>query len=395
MTDSFEEWLHQKTHSLSDPSLRRTLHPICHQQGSLIRLNDTSYISFTSNDYLGLSQHEDVLQSYRDGIARWGAGSGGSRVLGGDREVFHILESRLASLTGQESALVFNSGYQANVGIVSALLTEKDVIYADKKIHASILDGARLSKAKLYRFAHHNTTHLKEILTKTRDLYANALIVTESVFSMDGDFCDIQELVHLKEAFQTWLMIDEAHAFGIYGKRYQGRIDCTQWAKSVDVTVGAFGKAVGTCGGFVSGTRLLKEWLIQACRSFLFSTAYCPAIAAATLTSLDILAPGDLQGQLAIRVASFKEQLTLNKIPFLGQSHIIGVVIGDEQEAMDVAQYFQNNGLWVQAIRHPTVAKGEARLRLVITAMHTQDMIDRLITILCSPYVREKIRFIA
>ena len=369
MTSPFDEWLAGKLHTVPEP-LKRCLMPIDNQQFPEITIHGNPFITFTSNDYLGLAMHPDIIHALCQGAQMGGVGSGGSRLLGGDRQIYHDLERYVGDLSGGLKATLFNNAYQANVGLFPALCGPKDAIYCDKHCHASLLDGARLSGARLYRYAHLDMKHLQHLLHKTRHLYDRVWLVTESVFSMDGDRACVEDLMTLKRMFSACLLVDHTHGFGIDTSFI---LD-----PQVDVWVVGFGKAIGTCGAAVLGSSLLQNWLIQSCRSLIYSTMFPPAIAQATLASLHTIQTGNLQQKLWKNVNYFKDLLYTLDISFLGDSHIIPIPIGDEQRALDIACQLQSANMWVQAIRYPTVAKHQARLRIIVTAAHTESHLDTL-----------------
>ena len=267
----------------------RELRPAAIRRGGLIRFGGKEYIDLSSNDYLGLSNHPKLIKAAKKALETYGTGSGGSRLLSGDLEICHQLEKKIAEFKGKEAALVFNSGYQANVGILSALYGEGDVIFSDKLNHASIVDGLLLSGAKFFRFRHNDMTHLESLLGKERPKFKHALIITETIFSMDGDRPDLKSLVGLKERFDCAIMVDEAHATGIFGKNGSGVVEEDGLTDKVDLIMGTFGKALGSFGAYLASSREIIDYMINRCRSFIYSTALPPATIASNLASIELI----------------------------------------------------------------------------------------------------------
>lgn len=338
-------------------------------------------IRCSTNDYLGLSTHPQVIHAIHSAIDTLGWGSTGSRLISGDRTIFHQLESELATWIGKPSALLFNSGYSLNLGVISTLMGPKDIIFADKLVHASIIDGIRISGAKCVRYAHQDLTHLKKLLTTHRHNHENALIVTESIFSMDGDCADIPTLITLKTDFNARLMIDEAHALGVYGQNGEGLSGKTQNQK-IDLIVGTFGKSFGGSGAFVACSEETKQTLVQSARSLIYSTAQPPATAAAALAALDLIKPGILGEQLRTKTAWFRQLLTSHNIHALGSTHIVPILAGQNEVAIHWSQTLAQAGFDIPAIRYPTVPRNQARLRVCLSLAQSERELTQLIAIL-------------
>lgn len=325
-------------------------------------------LDFSSNDYLALSEHPALIAAASEALQRYGTGAGAARLMSGNFPVHQELEQAVAALKGQEAALLFGSGYGANVGIIAALMGRDDVIFTDRLNHASIYDGCRLAGAKLARFRHNDLDHLEELL-RNRNTKGTRLIVVESVYSMDGDQAPLRELVGLKERYDCLLMVDEAHATGVFGAYGGGMIEEAGVAGGVDLAMGTFGKALGSYGAYVAASRQMIDFLVNRARSFVFSTALPPAVAAASLTAVRLIRqkPG-LRQELHSRVALFKECLRQGGISAdLGPSQIIPLQLGASAKAMAMAERLREHGLFVPAVRPPTVPEGTARLRFSIT----------------------------
>ncbi|MCD6389692.1 MAG: aminotransferase class I/II-fold pyridoxal phosphate-dependent enzyme, partial [Desulfobulbaceae bacterium] len=301
-----------------------------------------------------------------------GSGAGAARLMSGDLKIYHDLEKKIACLKGKEAALLFGSGYMTNSGIIPALAGRHDVIFSDRLNHASIYDGCRLARAKLHRFHHNDLNHLEELLRRHRGK-GQALIVVESIYSMDGDFCPLRELAALKERYDCLLMVDEAHATGLYGSNGSGLIEEEGVTDQVDIAMGTFGKALGSYGAYIAASRNMVGYLINRARSFIYSTALPPAVIGASTAAVDIIqAEPQLRRELHGKALLFKETLKKGGLDHLGPSQIIPVLVGDSDKAMDMAASLRKEGIFTTAVRPPTVPPGTARLRFSIT-LHLSD----------------------
>ena len=388
---SFAAELNQRLAALREQGLHRELRRVDSAPGPRIEIGGKTFLNFSSNDYLGLANHPALKAAAIAAIEKFGAGAGASRLICGSLAPFHELEAALAAFKKTEAALTFATGYAAAVGTITALTSKADIIILDKLVHASIVDAAKLSGAKLRIFDHNDLADLEKILrwsssfnlsgnTLKRELQPpRALIVTESIFSMDGDAAPLREMVSLKEKYGAWLMVDEAHATGIIGENGRGLADELGVSHQIEIQMGTLGKALGASGGFICGSRALVDFLVNRARSFIFSTAQVPAAAAAATAAIKLVqsAEGDARrSQLWQRVAEFKSEIGNRKseIP----SAIIPLIIGDENLAVEAAASLRNLGIFVPAIRYPTVARGAARLRITLTAAHSSDDVAKL-----------------
>jgi 8-amino-7-oxononanoate synthase len=384
---SYDELLAQ----LRDKSLFRELRTIDEVQDVVVRIGDRFFVNFASNDYLGLSQHPSVKAAAKEAIDRFGAGPGASRLITGTEYPHTQFEEEIAAFKSAENALLFNSGYAAAVGTVTSLVGPGDVVILDKLTHACLIDGAKLSGASVRVFPHNNVAKLKHHLAWARETYpqAKTLVVTESIFSMDGDFGDLQSIVDLKTEYQALLLVDEAHATGIIGPRGAGWIAALGLAGQVDIQMGTLSKAFGASGGFICGSKTLIQLLVNRARSFIYSTALPASSAAAASAALEIVrtAAGDtLRSRLWSNVQVLSKCLTpdTREIPD-PISPIFPVMIGDEQRSLDLARTLCANGFLAPAIRYPTVARGSARLRIAVSSLHSLEQIQSLIrTIIAS-----------
>lgn len=337
--------------------------------GKYIFEENKKYLNLSSNDYLGIAEDRKILKNFFK-IADFSMGSASSRLLTGSSYVYAKLECLLAALYRKEKALVFNSGYHANTGIMSSLLSQKDVVFCDKLNHASILDGIKLSGAKMFRYKHLDYEHLEELLQKNRNDYDTAIIVTESLFSMDGDIADLNRLIELKNKYRAILIVDEAHAFGVYGNRGLGLAEEQNCIGDIDLIVGTFGKAIGSMGAFCTGHEILINYLINKCRPLIFSTAIPEInIAFSYYVITEVIPNLKQERKELIKTADrLKEKLTSLGLKTTGSSHIVPVILGENQTAVNVSKTLINNGYYLLPIRHPTVAANSARIRISLRA---------------------------
>ncbi len=387
--NSFASELRQRLDAIQAQGLHRVLRRIDSAQSRLIRFNDQEFLNFSSNDYLGLADHPRLKTAALEATARYGTGSGASRLICGSLAPHHELETALAEFKGTGGALSFASGYAAALGTIGALVGKEDIIVLDKLVHASLVDAARLSGAKLRVFPHNDLAALEEILkwaadrpTGSESRGSQVLIVTESIFSMDGDAAPMAELVALKERFGAWLMVDEAHATGVFGDHRRGVAEAAGVTGRIEIQLGTLGKALGSAGGYICGAPELIDYLINRARSFIFSTAPPPAAAAAAHAAVDLVRSpegAERAAQLWANIAEVRAMLGAAGWPVPEfSSPIVPLVIGDETAAVAAATHLRERGIFIPAIRYPTVARGSARLRLTLSAAHTREDLERL-----------------
>jgi 8-amino-7-oxononanoate synthase len=355
---------------------RLTLHSA---QGPLVRIDGREYLNFCSNDYLGLAAHPRVVERFCRAAAEYGVGSGASHLVCGHSAPHHELEEALAEFTGRERALLFSSGYMANTGILTSLLQRGDYVFEDRLNHASLLDGGLHSGARFQRFPHNDVRALQAKLA-TAD--GPRLVVVDGVFSMDGDTAPLAELAGLCAARDAWLMVDDAHGFGVLGERGIGSTEAAGLAPAdVPVLMATLGKALGTAGAFVAGSELLIEGLIQQARSYIYTTALPPAVAAASLEALTLVKEEAWRRQyLADLIHRFRrgaEQLSLPLMP--SASAIQPLRVGDAKRAVTLSESLREQGILISAIRPPTVPVGTSRLRITLSAAHSEAQVDRLL----------------
>ncbi|MBR4559975.1 MAG: 8-amino-7-oxononanoate synthase [Fibrobacter sp.] len=348
-------------------------------------------ILLASNSYLDLANIDELKQAMALAVLEWGTGSGGARLTTGNKTPHQKLEEFIAKFKGEESAITFNTGYMANVGTISALCGKNDFIFSDELNHASIIDGIRLSRAKCFVYKHNDMADLQRVIQEADKSRAGEsalpaprkLIVTDAVFSMDGDIAKLPELLRIAKENDCLLMIDEAHATGVLGKTGRGLAEHYGCAHA-DVTVGTLSKAVAAEGGFVAGPKQLTEFLKNKSRSFIFTTAMAPAVAAAACNNLRYIdAHPERVQNLRDNVKFFCEALQREGVNVeLSPSAIVPIVIGDEAKAMQISAKLQEQGILIPAIRYPTVAKGQARLRASLMATHTRKQLQIAATVI-------------
>lgn len=383
----FNRELKQRLDAVREQNLFRELRRVDSAQGPRIEIAGRQLLNFSSNDYLGLANHPALKEAAIKAVELFGAGSGASRLICGSLAPFHELEEALAGFKQAEAALVFSTGYAAALGAICALLNQDDIIILDKLVHACIVDAAKLSGAKIRVFRHNDLNDLEDKLKWAANnskaeggkRKAEILVATESIFSMDGDAAPLKEIVALKEKYGAWLMVDEAHATGIIGQNGRGLADELGVSQQIEVQMGTLGKALGASGGYICGSRVLVNFLVNRARSFIFSTTPVPSAAAAANAALQIVQRGlgeVLRGQIECCVAGFRRALNLPHSAI--QSAIIPIIIGDEAKAVAAAETLREKGIFVPAIRYPTVARGRARLRVTLTAAHSAEDIAKL-----------------
>ncbi len=401
MTRQFNDELRKRLQTLREQGLYRELRPVQSPQGYEINFADGPLLNFASNDYLGLANHPALKEAACQAVERYGAGAGASRLICGSLAPCHALEERLAHFKGTEAALTFSTGYATALGSIGALMDKEDIIVLDKLVHASIVDAARLCGARMRVFRHNDMEGLEKILRWADSQKAppaeggpairvtgnspQVLIVTESLFSMDGDYAPLSEIVALKEKYGAWLMVDEAHATGLHGPNRCGVADALGLSGRIEIQMGTLGKALGASGGFICGSRALIDLLVNRARSFIFSTAPVPAAAGAAEAAIALVQ--SKEGQL--RCASLWERIRQLRaaLPASWQlprdhSPIFPLLVGQSEKALELAALLRERGLYVPAIRYPTVARDQARLRVTLSAAHTRDHVDRLVAAL-------------
>ncbi len=361
-----------------------------HQTPTLL-INGEVYLAFCSNDYLGLASHPRITAAWCNGAKKYAVGSGASHLITGHTQAHHALEKELAAYTRRERALLFSTGYMANIGVVTTLLGRHDAVFLDKLNHASLVDAALLSRAKIHRYPHNNIKTLARLLTKSPAQHQ--LILTDGVFSMDGDAADLPNLVQLANHHKAWLMVDDAHGLGVMGDTGRGTLEMYGLGTDeVPILMGTLGKAFGVFGAFVAGSELFIEALIQSARSYIYTTALPPALAEAVRESLIVAEQETWRRQhLHELIAYFRAAAAEKEIPLMESSTPIQpIILGDSEKALAMSAALYKRHIIVTAIRPPTVPQGTARLRITLSALHEKNQIDQLIAALAEIILKNK-----
>ncbi len=361
----------------------RQLQSVMPLEGVDVRIEGRKIVNFCSNDYLGLSKHPLVIKRAVEFTERYGAGATASRLICGTYDCFQVVEEKLAALKGTETALILNSGFQANVSILPALADRQTLIFSDELNHSSIIQGTLLSRCHVLRFRHNDPAHLEELLKENMDkgpcfnsTRARRLIVTESVFSMDGDQSDIAALVELSRAYDALLVVDEAHATGVLGPRGMG-LCC---GKGVDLIIGTFGKACGSFGAYAACSRKLRDYLVNCCAGFIYSTAMPPSVIGSIDAALELI-PGMDEERKELHAKADFLRLQLQHLGWrtgASNTQIIPVMVGDEMAVLALSSHLKSKGVLATAIRPPTVPEGQSRIRLALSANHTMAHLEYL-----------------
>ena len=370
------------------------------EQGPISIYDGKQVINLASNNYLGLCEHPKLREAAIAATQKLGVGSGAVRTIAGTMRIHMELEEKIAAFKGVEACVVFQSGFAANAGTVSSILGKEDFILSDELNHASIIDGARLSRAKIKVFRHKDVAHCEELLKEVQHEPGRKLVITDGVFSMDGDIGPVDKLCDLADKYGAIMMVDDAHASGVLGRNGRGSVDHFHCTQRVDVQVGTLSKAIGALGGYVCGSRDLIDYLYHRARPFLFSTSHPPSVAATCIAAFDILEnePERIE-RLWSNTLYFKEQLTSagfdvgGKTTPASETPITPIIIGDGRKTMDFSKALFDAGVMATGIAFPTVPEGKARIRTIMTSEHTREQIDQSLEILTS--VAKKMNLLA
>ncbi len=378
MTNRFE-WIQQEIDGLKSAGLYNRIRTLGSPQGAWLEVDGKHVLNFCSNNYLGLANHPALVRAAQESAARYGVGPAAVRSIAGTMDLHLELERRLAAFKGVESAITFQSGFTANLAVIPALVGKEDVILSDELNHASIIDGSRLSGARIVRFAHANPADLERVIQENAGSYRRALIITDGVFSMDGDIAPLDQICAIANAHDILLMVDDAHGEGVLGRGGRGIVDHFHLHGKVDIEVGTLSKAFGVVGGVVAGNPLIVEWLRQRGRPFLFSSAATPPDVAACLAALDLLETStELVDRLWQNANLFKAEM--KKMGFdTGQSvtPITPIMLGEAPLAQQFSRELFEAGVFAMAIGFPTVPKGKARIRVMISAAHSPSDLEK------------------
>lgn len=373
------EWIQKELNNLTQSGLYNKIRTLSSAQGAWLIVDGKRVLNFCSNNYLGLANHPKLVQAAQDATEKFGAGPAAVRTIAGTMDIHLELERRLATFKGVEAAITFQSGFCANLAVIPALVNKEDMIFSDELNHASIIDGSRLSRARIARYSHGDPIDLERVIKENVGTYRRALIVTDGVFSMDGDVAPLDKICEIANNYDIMLMVDDAHGEGVLGRGGRGIVDHFKLHGKVDIEVGTLSKAFGAVGGVVAGKSVIIEWLRQRGRPFLFSSAVTPADVGACLAALDILEQStDLVDRLWENTNYFKSEMqhlgfdTGNSV-----TPITPIMLGEASLAQEFSRELFNEGVFAMSIGFPTVPRGKARIRVMLSAAHSKEDLDQ------------------
>ncbi len=373
------DWILQELESLKEAGLYTNIRTLGSPQGAWLVVDGKKVLNFCSNNYLGLANHPRLVQAAHEALDRYGVGPGAVRTIAGTMDLHLDLEKRLAAFKGVEAAITFQSGFNANLATIPALVGKEDVIFSDELNHASIIDGCRLSRARIVRYAHNDVADLERVIKENKGTYRRALIVTDGVFSMDGDIAPLDEIYQVASAHDILLMVDDAHGEGVLGRGGRGIVDHFDLHGKVDIEVGTLSKAFGVVGGVVAGKAEIIAWLRQRGRPFLFSSAMTVPDTAACIAAVDLLEEStDLVDKLWDNARFFKAEMkNLGFDTGHSVTPITPIMLGEAPLAQEFSRKLYENGVFATAIGYPTVPKGKARIRVMISAAHEKEDLEK------------------
>lgn len=377
---NWQDSLKESLDALKEKDLYRSIEPVGSAAGAHVRIGNKDFLNFSSNNYLGLANHPKVKRAAIKAIRQWGTGSGASRLISGNLHIHGELEKRIARMKHEETALIYSSGYLANLGAVTALVGEKDLVLMDRLNHASLIDAARLSKAKLWVYPHKDAGTLDKLLHRAKD-FEKILVVTDAYFSMDGDVAPLDKIFEVCEKHNAMMMVDEAHSTGVFGKNGSGLVERFGLSGKIHVAMGTLSKALGSVGGFIAGKKTLREYLINKSREFIYTTAPAPAASGAAIEAIRIIeADKSLRNDYWTNILYLRNGLTALGFDLMSsEGPIIPMLVGDTKKAVQMKEFLKKEGIFAPAIRPPTVPKGTDRIRLSVIAGHTKRDLDRLL----------------
>ncbi len=377
------KYISDELEKIKKSGLYRKLNIVGSAQGTHLEINGKTYLNFCSNNYLGLANNPLVIKAVKDAVEKYGWGAGASRLVSGNMKLHEALEGEISRFKGKEASIVFPTGYMANIGTISSLVSKGDLVICDKLNHASIIDGCRLSGADFRVYPHCDIEKLENVLMKSTK-YSRKLIVTDTVFSMDGDLAPLPDIVRIARKCNAMVMVDEAHGTGVFGKRGGGVVEHFNLSEKVNIIMGTLSKAVGSLGGYVSGDADLINYLRNKARSFMYTTALPPAVCAASIAAIKLIRENpSLRTSLWNNVRYLKEKLELLNFNVISsESPIIPILIGDAKKAVDVSKFLYKKGILIPAIRPPTVPAKSSRLRMTVMSAHTRKDLERLLEVL-------------
>ncbi|NPV87506.1 MAG: glycine C-acetyltransferase [Anaerolineae bacterium] len=373
------DWIQEEINLLKESGLYNRIRTISSAQGPWLVVDGRRVLNFCSNNYLGLANHPEMVQRAKTYLEQYGVGPAAVRSIAGTLDLHLELEKRVAAFKGVEAAITFQSGYCANLATIPALVGKEDVIFSDELNHASIIDGSRLSGATIVRFAHADALDLARVIEENKPKYRRMLCITDGVFSMDGDLAPLDKIYEVTSANDVMLMVDDAHGEGVVGRGGRGIVDHYHLHGKVDIEIGTFSKAFGVVGGVAAGNALLVEWLRQRARAFLFSSAVTAADVAATIAAVDLLERStELVDRLWENARYFKAEMKgLGFDTGLSQTPITPIMLGEAPLAQQFSRELFEEGVFAMAIGFPTVPRGKARIRVMVSAAHTRDDLDQ------------------
>jgi glycine C-acetyltransferase len=373
------DWIQQEINTLKESGFYNSIHVLSSPQGAWLQVDGRKVLNLCSNNYLGLANHPKMIASAKTAVDKYGVGPTAVRTIAGTMDIHQELENRIAMFKSSKAAITFQSGFCANLGTIQALVGKNDVVFSDELNHASIIDGCRLSGARIIRFNHCDPIHLDQVIKENQGTYEKAMIISDGVFSMDGDIAPLDKLYEVADANDILLMVDDAHGEGVLGKGGRGIVDHFNLHGKVDIEIGTFSKAFGVVGGVVSGSPVIVEWLRQRGRPFLFSSAMTPPDVAACITAIDILESStELVDRLWANATLFKSEMS--KMGFdIGHSQtpITPIMLGEVPFAQQFSRELFDDGIFATAIGYPTVPKGKARIRVMISAAHSPSDLEQ------------------
>ena len=373
------EWIQKEIKNLKNSGLYNTIRTLDSAQGAWLSVDGKKVLNFCSNNYLGLADDPRLVAAAKKALDEYGVGPGAVRTIAGTMTIHKELEKRVAAFKHSDAAISFQSGFVANLATIAALVGKEDAIFSDELNHASIIDGCRLSGARIIRYNHCDPLHLEQVLKENEGNYRRALIVTDGVFSMDGDIAPLDQLYEIANAYDILLMVDDAHGEGVLGKGGRGIVDHFNLHGKVDIEVGTFSKAFGVVGGVVSGNAEIVEWLTQRGRPFLFSSAVTPPDVAACIAAIDLLEEStELVDTLWANGKYFKiEMANLGFDTGKSETPITPIMLGEAKLAQEFSKKLFENGIFATSIGYPTVPQGKARIRVMLSAAHSKDDLDK------------------
>lgn len=382
MNNFWEDYIDKKIQSKIESDSLRKLSVIEETDGRYIKINEETLLNFASNNYLDMANHPEIIEAGYHYAKKFGAGTGASRLVSGTTVCFIELEKIIADWVNKESSILFNSGYTANIGIITALADKKTVVFCDRLNHASIYDGIIQSGAVLERYNHNDLVHLTALLDKHKD-NEKKIVITDTVFSMEGDRANISGIVELKSKYNFLLIVDEAHSLGVFGKKGEGLIGSENLSNDVDIIMGTLGKSVGIFGAFAGCSKKIFDYLVNFCRAFIFTTSLSPFIIGSIIKSISIIREEN-RGELLLKKSKYIRDTLQRDCINCGNSstQIIPIIVGENKKSIELAEYLKTSGFFAPAIRPPTVPPGSARIRLSLMYSHNEDDINQLILVL-------------